>query len=179
MSALCSRGGPGPAAQRKAALHRVRDTKDASRMNFTFQTAVGPHGSRRRYAPPHHEGLNSHLISRPHPEEPAGGGRLEGWATMAASRINFNFQTAVGPHGSRRRYAPPHHEGLNSQLISRPHPEEPAGGGRLEEWATTRLPTRNFSLAGRGRSFLSLPLQWGGSAAAKLRPGWGRSEDAL
>src|SRR3954451_2437990 len=62
----------------------------------------------------------------------------------------LEFQTAVGPHGSRRRDAPPHHEGLNSRRmspthLSRPHPEEPAAGGRLEGWAATRLPTHNFS----------------------------------
>src|SRR5947207_2312704 len=62
----------------------------------------------------------------------------------------LEFQTAVGPHGSRRRDAPPHHDGLNSRRMSPPHlsrhhPEEPAAGGRLEGWAATILPTHNFS----------------------------------
>jgi hypothetical protein len=52
----------------------------------------GPHGSRRAASgAPHHEGLisrepgtssglpDSHRNTRPHPEEPANGGRLEGW----------------------------------------------------------------------------------------------------
>src|SRR5207237_8756589 len=100
-------------------------TTAASRINFNFQTAVGPHGSRPRGAPPHHEGPISCQASRPHPEEPAAGGRLEGWAATAASRINFNFQTAVGPHGSRRRGAPPHHDGPISCQASPPHTAQP------------------------------------------------------
>jgi len=31
------------------------------------------------FAPPHHEGLRFRREQRPHPEEPAAGGHLEGW----------------------------------------------------------------------------------------------------
>src|SRR4051794_32206812 len=56
----------------------------------------------------------------------------------------LDFQTAVGPHGSRRRGAPPHHEGPNSCLISRNLVLRSGRRPRLEGWVTTRLPTQVF-----------------------------------
>src|SRR4029077_4518958 len=46
------------------------------------------------------------------------------------------------PHGSRRAASgAPHHEGLGFRREKRPHPEEPAKGGRLEGWAERNPPT--------------------------------------
>jgi hypothetical protein len=68
------------------------------------EATPGPHGSRRRYALPHHEEEAPPLApirspdttADPHPEE-------------RRSRVSKGEATP-GPHGSRRRYAPPHHE---------------------------------------------------------------------
>src|SRR4029077_1870576 len=47
------------------------------------------------------------------------------------------------PHGSRRAASgAPHHEGLRFRCKTRPHPEEPAKGGRLEGWAARKPPTK-------------------------------------
>jgi len=67
---------------------------------FVGSDRAGPHGSRRRAAPPHHEGRrfcrDQDSVRRersPHPEEPAAGGRLEGWPRrnwQSSSSFNCN-----------------------------------------------------------------------------------------
>ena len=75
-----------------------------------------------------------------HPHSPFADDDME--CAASVWRINFNFQTAVGLHGSRRRCAPPHHEGLNSHRIPRPHPEEPAGAGVSKDGQRQHLVAR-------------------------------------
>src|SRR5262249_11783891 len=54
-----------------------------------------------------------------------------------------------GLHGSRRAASgAPHHEGLRFRREPRPHPEEPAKGGRLEGWATERPSITIFFMCG-------------------------------
>jgi hypothetical protein len=54
----------------------------------------------------------------------------------------------LGLHGSRRAEdGAPHHEGLRCRRETRPHPEEPAKGGRLEGWAAKTPPACTLSNA--------------------------------
>ena len=83
-----------------------------------------PHGSRRRFAAPHHEGIgainhenNSHasLILRrvkpnsPHPEEPRRGVSKDEGIAIAPTGY---------PHGSRRGFAAPHPEAKKISITS-------------------------------------------------------------
>jgi len=76
----------------------------------------------------------------------------------------------AGPDGSRRAASgAPHHEGLRFRREIRPHPEEPANGGRLEGWAAKRglttfycicdSPAMNMGIA-KCRISLKLLFRW-------------------
>ena len=70
-----------------ACASRARRSRASSHPTLFGTRYRGPHGSRRRSAPPHHEGrLCKPACSESHPEEPAAGRRLEGWAASRHSR---------------------------------------------------------------------------------------------
>jgi hypothetical protein len=84
---------------------------------------------------------------------PANAGTHNHRLEFVALAVRLSFQQKIsrgmGPCGSRRRFAPPHHEDLAWRRLLRPRPEERACA-RLEGRATQRTTTQHFVLATHG-----------------------------